>query len=385
MYTFHFLRRRTLFHFNNIKSAAAPAAPTIQSLQNPFLVRECHYSQTTQQPSSLIQYLQASLGFSPEGALKVSKQLKQKIKNPDLIPTFLKSHGFSTTQIKSIIDRRPCLLYYAFPESTLAPKIQFFKENGFSDSDVMVLMVKNPHLFSRSLERSIKPFFDLTHSILGRHEFVVELLNRKWLIFNLDSWAANITILRSCGVNDHRISKMIRKHPGFFDVKPDRFNEVVEMVKQMGFRPLLASFMEAVHTIVCLTHFSWDLKFKVYRSVGWSDEEILSAFRKQPVCMSLSEKNIRRSMDYFTKEIGWDLSYIAMHPILLCFSLEKRIIPRYRFLQVLGSKGCIKKDEIFLKDWKFQAEEDLVEQCIMKICSSACSYESQISSMRLGR
>ncbi|MGV7989075.1 hypothetical protein PJP10_32405, partial [Mycobacterium kansasii] len=83
--------------------------------------------------------------------------LKHKTpENPDAVLTFLKSQGFSKTQIKSIINRIPQLLS-AMHESRLRPKIQFFKEKGLSESDVVGLIVAKPNILTTSLEKRLKP------------------------------------------------------------------------------------------------------------------------------------------------------------------------------------------------------------------------------------
>ncbi|KAL5994950.1 hypothetical protein ACLOJK_025007 [Asimina triloba] len=339
---FHFLgyKNRLLFN-NNIQLQVVG----IQSLLlNPF--RKCHHGPNP--PTSfLFQYLQTSLGFSPERALALSQRLKnRKPRNPDSVLSFFKSHGFSETHIKSIIDRSPELLSCASPESTLLPKVQFLKERGISESDLADLMVSNPSFFTRSLEGHIKPALHVLASALGTDEFAVRLLIRSKHIFNLDRLSTNQTMLRNCGVQSHHLSKLFMNQPWGLEVNSHRLIEVVEMVKGMGFKPQSYSFVQALFTIVGLSRRTWNAKFKLYMSLGWSAEEILSLFRRHPPCMLLSEEKIRKGFDYLTKELGWDPSLISRYPTFLSHSLEKRIIPRHRFLQFLASKGFIKNDKV---------------------------------------
>ncbi|XP_058111348.1 calcium-binding protein CML37-like [Magnolia sinica] len=76
--------------------------------------------------------------------------LKHTPKNPDSVLTFFKSHGFSKTHIKSLIATTP-KLFSANPESISRPKIQNFKDKGLSESDVVALIVSNPHSLTPSL------------------------------------------------------------------------------------------------------------------------------------------------------------------------------------------------------------------------------------------
>ncbi|XP_058079881.1 uncharacterized protein LOC131228069 [Magnolia sinica] len=350
---FHFLHYRKLLQIN-IQTLQ------IQSLQNPFLKT---HSQTNP-PSSFLQYLKNSCGLSSKKALTVSKVLKYTPKNPDSVLTFFKSHGFSESHIKSIINRIPQLLF-AIPESSLSPKIQFFIEKGLSESDIVGLIVSNPYILICSLERRIKPGFDFILSLLGTDRFVIELLKRSMFRLHLHKLVTNVTVLKNYGVPSSHISKCLANQPMALMLNPDRFNENVKMVKEMGFNPSTFMFVAAVRMTVSLSRSTWDMKFKVYRSLGWSDEEILSAFRKHPGFITISEEKIRRGMDLFVKELGWSTSYISTRSVLLSLSLEKRVMPRYRFLQVLMSKGLISKDKMLASSF-IMSEKLFLEKYVTK-------------------
>jgi mTERF domain-containing protein len=61
---------------------------------------------------------------------------------------------------------------------------------------------------------------------------------------------------------------------------------------------------------------------------GWSEDDVLSAFRKFPQCMIMSEKKIMQVMDCLVNKMGWPSGMVAKNPVVMGFSLEKRIIPR---------------------------------------------------------
>ncbi|KAL5994948.1 hypothetical protein ACLOJK_025005 [Asimina triloba] len=313
----HCLRYENPVRFNSIH------AIRIHSLPNPL--QKCHYGTNPQ--SSLAEYLQTSLGFSPERAPEIVKILKgYNPGNPDAVITFFKSYGLSETHIKSIIDRVPTLLFYV-PESRLRPKIQFLKDKGISESDIVDLMVALPHFFTRSLDGYIKPLLDLLSSILGTHESAVQFLIRKRYIFNLDTCSSNMAILRNYGVLDQHISRLLRQSPRALAMKSDSFHKFLDTVKEMGFKPESVLFIDAIRAMVSLSSQTWDAKIKVYTSLGWSAEEVLSIFRKKPGLMTISEEKIRKGVDYMTKELGWSPSYIFRYPIMLTHSLEKGLSP----------------------------------------------------------
>ncbi|KAK1295059.1 hypothetical protein QJS10_CPA16g01098 [Acorus calamus] len=124
---------------------------------------------------------------------------------------------------------------------------------------------------------------------------------------------------------------------------PDRFRTSVVTIHGMGFNPLSPMFVEAVGTLL-ISKTNWEEKSELYRNLGWSEDDLLSAFKKQPMCMQLSEKMIKRKFEFFIGELGWEPSSLSGCPVVLSLDLEKRVIPRCVVLQVLLSKGLIKKD-----------------------------------------
>ncbi|KAL5994955.1 hypothetical protein ACLOJK_025012 [Asimina triloba] len=314
----------------------------IRYLQNPFL--KCH-SQTNPTSSSA-QHLQKSSGISLEQALKASKNLSPKTatRNIDSVLLFLKSQGFSEAHIKSVITKAPQILNYAHPDSRIGPKMEFFREKGLSQPEVVNLMTVNPIFLTSSLEEWIKPKFSFIKGILGTEEVAIEWLKHKRL-FCLDRLVVNVTTLKEYGIPSRFLSKLLFKERMALELNPDRFKENVKMVKEMGLSLSTYKFLLAVVAMTSLSRSTWDEKVKVYKSCGWSDDQIYSAFCKDPFCMQVSEEKIRRVMDFFGKELGWSARYLSSYPWLLHLSLEKRTTPRHKFLQILASKGLITMGE----------------------------------------
>ena len=82
----------------------------------------------------------------------------------------------------------------------------------------------------------------------------------------------------------------------------------------------------------------------MYRRWGWSEDEILSAFRRRPQCMQLSEKKVNKVLDFLVNKMGWQPAVVARAPVAICLNFEKRVVPRCSVVKVLLLKGLIKKD-----------------------------------------
>ncbi|KAJ7965044.1 Transcription termination factor like [Quillaja saponaria] len=117
------------------------------------------------------------------------------------------------------------------------------------------------------------------------------------------------------------------------------------MTKEMGFIHMKSEFVLAIQVFAKLNKSRrWEYKLQVYEKWRWSKDVTLLAFKKHPICMLLSEDKITKSMNFLVNEMGWPSEAIARYPLILFFSLEKRIVPRCSVVQVLKLKGLIQTD-----------------------------------------
>ncbi|KAK1295566.1 hypothetical protein QJS10_CPA16g01109 [Acorus calamus] len=267
---------------------------------NPFLKSITHSSESTPtdpKSSLTVSYLTASCGLSPESALKASKLVTLKTpKNADLVLDFLRSHGFDQTHIAKAITGQPRLITLR-PERNLKPKVDFLTRYGFSDSQIIKLVSREPTIITRSIDKHIAPTLEFLRGLIGTQSDVIAAVDHSTLLlrpFYQERLVPNISALREHGVPVSQVSKFIIKYPNMFCMTAStRFREVVAVVHGMGIHPSQYIFIEAVRAMVCLSKSNWDGKFEVYKSFGWSEDEILSLFRGFPLCMMFSEKKIK--------------------------------------------------------------------------------------------
>ncbi|KAK8639564.1 hypothetical protein V6N13_137939 [Hibiscus sabdariffa] len=333
-----------------LKGTLAELKPALVSLQNetPSPLKPITPKTSSKQRPFTVTYLINSCGLSLESAIAVSEKIQfQSPERPDLVLALLRNYGFSKTQISNLIRKRPLLLL-SHPENILVPKLEFFRSIGLSSSEVARTLSSDPTLLTRSLENQIIPTYEFLKSVLLSDEKIVAALKRTTWIFLEDpskSLIPNTAYLKELGVPQNCVSLLLTHFPEAVMQKHDSFCETVREVKEMGFEPRKSTFVLAVHALSGKGNKSiWDKCFEVYKRWGWSKDDILSAFRKHPHSMMLSEKKIMKSMDYFVNEMGWPSRAIAECPVVLFFSLDKRIIPRCSVFQILSSKGLIKED-----------------------------------------
>ncbi|XP_050230234.1 transcription termination factor MTERF6, chloroplastic/mitochondrial-like [Mercurialis annua] len=301
------------------------------------------------QHSFAASYLINNLDLSPKSALSVSRNLRFKNSDkPDAVLAFFKKHGFSNAQIRKLICGIPAILA-SHPEKTILPKFQFFYSKGFSGPEIAKILCVCPCILHSSLERKLIPAFNVIKNLLHCERHVVHSIRRfpKILLSHLEFYVIpNIKKLQESGLPESSIVWLLKYHPESLITTSDRLAEIIKEVKGIGLNPSLINFVIAIHVRRSISLSTWEKKLDTYKKWGWSEEEILVAFGKHPLCMAASEKKITRMMDFYVNHMGWSSSAIANYPLLIALSLEKRVEPRCSVIQVLQSKGLIKLTSI---------------------------------------
>ncbi|PQP97353.1 uncharacterized protein Pyn_09085 [Prunus yedoensis var. nudiflora] len=203
------------------------------------------------------------------------------------------------------------------PESVL----NVLRNHGFSDDHISQLVRKRPKLLSANAEKTVVPKLEFLSSV-------------------------GLSVLRALEVPQASISLWVTCHPFVLSLDTEKFKENIKKVTGMGFAPSSATFMKALDVISLTDALTWDQKKEVYKKCGWTEDDFLLAFRKNPFFMSLSCKKFSSKMDFLMK--GWQPADVARNPNVLTYSLEKWIIPRCSVIRVLLLKGLIAKGEFSL-------------------------------------
>ncbi|KAK1317794.1 hypothetical protein QJS10_CPA05g00651 [Acorus calamus] len=96
---------------------------------------------------------------------------------------------------------------------------------------------------------------------------------------------------------------MIKRNPSAFLSSSDKFSEALMIVKELSFDPSSSLFCSGLTTVVGVDKSIREEKMELYKSFGWSKDDIVSAFKKQPQIMAPSKEKIKRMMDVFRFQI----------------------------------------------------------------------------------
>ena len=117
----------------------------------------------------------------------------------------------------------------------------------------------------------------------------------------------------------------------------------VKRVDELGMDRRSKGFLNAIRSISSMTVENWELKLELFRSLGFSEDDIVSVFRKAPQVFAVSERKIKESTRVLCGFGKSDISLIVCHPDLLNLSVENRLKPRLRVVEILESKNLLRK------------------------------------------
>ncbi|KAK2649779.1 hypothetical protein Ddye_017268 [Dipteronia dyeriana] len=332
---------------------------------NSLLFNKC-ISTTANQHSFTVSYLINSFGFSQKSALLASKYLQfESPERPDSIIALLKSHGFSETQISKAIRCTPRLLGASI-EKTILPKLEYFYSSGFSITELPQILSVCPIVLLRSLENHIVPIFDYLSDLSKSREMTVAVIKRSpyLLLYDIDTCLVpKLNLLRDIGVSGSNIHMLLCYWSRIFGANSDTFRNTVEEVKDLGISPLSSHFVLAI-VAKGFGRTKWENKVNVFKRCGWSEEEVLAAFCKNPLFMTASKDKLMAVMDFLVNEMNMESSAIAKCPGLFVLSMKKTFIPRATVFQFLLSKGLIDRKDTNLITLFTYSEKDFLRKFV---------------------
>ncbi|KAL1833877.1 hypothetical protein ACET3Z_003528 [Daucus carota] len=353
-----------------------------------------NYRTKRQAPSSDFtrSFLKNKCGISGKKLVSASGRVSFGLtdKRPCAVLQLLRRFGFSVKHYTRIISYDSRLLR-CDAQKTLKPKLDFLLSVcNNREMDLHKIVSISPCILHRSLDEYLVPTLNLLASALGNYKNVVIALKRSTLLLKsrASSVSPNVKLLQTLGVPHSRIFRLII---GYRATAPlyrcsDEFRIAVLKAMEMGFDPKSSSLVNAVTALLmCNNDLLHGIKSKLFRSFGFSEDEIIFVFKKQPLCFILSAGRTRRIVEFLMNNLCWSPSRIAFSPNVMLYSLEKRTIPRCSVLQVLGSRNIISNRSLlsvlvmtereFLKDFVVEHQDKVPEG--LGVGLRRCTYNLQ--------
>lgn len=180
-------------------------------LSNVYLYTSSHnvnsdHSNSTFPQSLTIAYLQKSCGLSLESATSASKKLQiDSTENPDSVLNLPRTHFLTQTHSKNLITNRPELLL-ADLDNTLKPNLELFASLGFSSASLVKLLSKEP----RVLESDAKVEFFRENGFSEKQISTLTMERPTLYIFNApQNFKPKLEIFKSLGFSELEIARIL--------------------------------------------------------------------------------------------------------------------------------------------------------------------------------
>ncbi|KAF5737867.1 hypothetical protein HS088_TW13G00758 [Tripterygium wilfordii] len=302
---------------------------------------------------ALIDYLVTSFNFSKSQALSIINRFPRAKSpdNPRAVFLFLQNLGFSTADIQSTARVCPQILFTNV-EKTLTPKFKFFQDLGLVGSDLGKFMSKSSSLLTNSLDKKLVPCIDILKKTLlndKNNAALFQVLSRgSWVVRSESKLSSNIAFLESRGIVGSQLSRLLKRQPRLFALPESSLNDLVSRAFSLGFSVDSRMFVHGLHTVSCLSDATIERKLKLLRSFGYSGDGCMEMLKRAPGLLRTSEKKLKQGMEFFLFTVKLKKEVLVGRPSYLMNSLEDRVIPRYRVIQIMKSKRLLKKEPSFL-------------------------------------
>jgi mTERF domain-containing protein, mitochondrial len=335
------------------------------------LLRLPFSSSTVTQPAKetpfVARYLISAFGVAPDQALEFSARKKlaaiKSVAQPESVVKLLKDTGLSDAQIKGAISSNPDVLSYNV-ERDLKPNLAELMTHGFS-VDILAQLIRYcpGNLTMREIARRLS----LCRNFVGMDDVALsKFIMRNHFMLNIDIdryIVPKMDLLKECGLSDQDIAALFGNGHSCTRRSISYLRSIIDLIENLGVLRGSRSFLAGLKT---LSNFNIDTikkKFEFFKTAyGWSHEEVCAAFGKYPNILAMSEVRVKSNMDFLIREVKIEPSSIASVPILLGYSLKKRLIPRHRVLCILDAKKLKERCNLF--DACMLPEKTFVERYI---------------------
>nr|BAD38193.1 mitochondrial transcription termination factor-like [Oryza sativa Japonica Group] len=297
-------------------------------------------------PFAVEDYLVAGCGLTRAEAAKASAKISHlsSPSNPDAVIAFLSDLGLPRPQIAAAIAADPRLLC-ADVEKNLAKRVGELGDLGFSRSQIARLLPLAGWCFRSS---SLATNLAFWLPVFGSFDKILKALrmNKNLLSPGVQKSAKPIlAFLEQCGINASDVARSSTMYSSrLLTANPEYLRDAVARVEELGLDRSSRRFHRGLVAVALVSKETAARKIRLMEELGFSQDDLLVIMRKLPNFLALSEKKIRRAVEFLKRDVGLEGRYIVQRPVLLSYSLERRLLPRHCLLKVLRTKGLLNSE-----------------------------------------
>uniref|UniRef100_A0ACD5WUC6 Uncharacterized protein n=1 Tax=Avena sativa TaxID=4498 RepID=A0ACD5WUC6_AVESA len=124
--------------------------------------------------------------------------------------------------------------------------------------------------------------------------------------------------------------------------KPERVREIVACAEGLGVPRGSGMFRAALQAVSPLNEEKIATKLEcLKKTFRWSDAQVSHAVSKAPGLLRKPKEALRHRSKFLISDVGLEPAYIAHRPVILYYSMEGRLRPRYYVLKFLKVNGLL--------------------------------------------
>jgi len=205
------------------------------------------------------------------------------------------------------------------------------------------VIVRNPYVFIWKSETKLKTRLYLLKTFM-KEEDVCKLICSYPTIFNIREHRvkSTISLLQKMGVEGEFLLFLLAWQPRLFSASEEKVMESFKQAEDLGVKKGSKPFAAAMRAFLGVGRETIDRRLQCLRSLGFSEKQILEISRKTPLILGCSEENLKHHVDFVVNSLGLPLADLVKDATLFTYSVEKRMIPRYRVLEALKSMKMLR-------------------------------------------
>ncbi|KAG8085580.1 hypothetical protein GUJ93_ZPchr0010g8212 [Zizania palustris] len=275
-----------------------------------------------------VSYLVSTCGLSPAEAARAAASVRVaspgSTGNADAVLALFRRYGFTEADITNTVRMFPIVLA-SDPDKTLQPKLDFLASVGVTTPLFGRLVSISPIILHRRIEAHLVPLFDSLREILGSDSNIVTVLRKIPFILRYphkDILLSVATLRDVHGISPSELSKLIALKPGVVLQCPDRINEIVQVIENVGVEPGNPMFVYMFAILSRMKAPTLENKFAVFRSFGFDKDDVNVMLRRYPGSMAVSEEKIKKTVAFLIGKAGLSREEIVRYPNTLALSLD---------------------------------------------------------------
>ncbi|CAA7029844.1 unnamed protein product [Microthlaspi erraticum] len=245
-------------------------------------------------------------------------------------------------------------LCHSLPQSMQENKIRnvsALRELGVPQRLLLPLLISDRKLvcgegkFKESLKKVVEMGFDPSSSKFVEALSAVQGLSEKAI-------EEKVKVYKRLGFSVGEVWEMFKKCPVSMRLSEKKITQKFESLKVFGLLEedeIVSVCKKSPECVFGASEVKIINSIATYRDLGFRKDEFKTMLKSHPQCIGYSEETVKKKTKFLVKKknkfmvgkMKWSVKAVALHPQVLGYSMEKRIVPRCNVMKALMSKGLL--------------------------------------------